>query len=243
MIKRSIDILFSFFGLLFLAPILIVFSFLIWFQDYKSPFYISKRVGVKGYLFSFIKLRSMVVDADSSGVDSTSSNDLRITPIGSTIRKYKIDEIPQLIHVLFGKMSLVGPRPNVTSDVDLYTEREKELLTIRPGITDFSSIVFSDEGDILQDSPDPDLMYNQLIRPWKSRLGLLYIKEKNILLDLQLIFLTICAIFNRSFALRAISRILTKLGANDKLIEVSKRDSELKAYPPPGTEEIVMQRS
>ena len=243
MIKRGIDILFSFFGILILAPILIVFSFLIWFQDYKSPFYISKRVGINGHLFNFIKLRSMVVDADSSGVDSTSSNDLRITPIGSTIRNYKIDEIPQLLNVLFGKMSLVGPRPNVTSDVNLYTQREKELLTVRPGITDFSSIVFSDEGDILQDFSDPDLMYNQLIRPWKSRLGLLYIKEKNILLDLQLIFLTICAIFNRSFALKAISKILIKLGASDKLIEVSRRETKLKAHPPPGTDEIVMKRS
>ena len=242
MIKRSLDILFSFFGFLLLAPILLVFSFLIWFQDYKSPFYVSKRVGLNGNLFNFIKLRSMVVGADSSGVDSTSSNDLRITPIGSTIRKYKIDEIPQLIHVLFGEMSLVGPRPNVTSDVSLYTQKEQELLTIRPGITDFSSIVFSDEGDILQDSSDPDLMYNQLIRPWKSRLGLLYIKERNILLDLKLIFLTVCSIFNRKFALKAISKILTELGASDKLSAVSKRDSKLEAYPPPGADEIVKKR-
>ena len=223
MIKRSIDILLSFFGVLFLAPILIIFSFLIWFQDYKSPFYISKRVGLNGNLFNFIKLRSMVIGADSSGVDSTSSNDLRITPIGSTIRKYKIDEIPQLINVLFGEMSFVGPRPNVTSDVTLYTEIEKELLTIRPGITDFSSIVFSDEGEILSESKDPDLEYNQLIRPWKSRFGLFYIRNQNFVVDLKLIFLTLVSVFKRNYALAKISSMLESLGAEDALVQIAKR--------------------
>ena len=185
MIKRCFDFFFSLLGLVFLSPILLTFSFLIWFQDYKSPFYISKRVGIGGKEISFIKLRSMVVDADSSGVDSTSSNDLRITPIGSIIRKYKIDEIPQLIHVILGDMSLVGPRPNVMSDVRIYTDKEKKLLDIRPGITDFSSIVFSDEGDILQDASDPDLRYNQIIRPWKSRLGILYIEKNSFFLDVS----------------------------------------------------------
>jgi lipopolysaccharide/colanic/teichoic acid biosynthesis glycosyltransferase len=184
----------------------------------------------------------MVVDADSSGVDSTSNNDLRITPIGSIIRKYKIDEIPQLIHVILGDMSLVGPRPNVMSDVRIYTDKEKKLLDIRPGITDFSSIVFSDEGDILQDASDPDLRYNQIIRPWKSRLGILYIEKNSFFLDVKLIVLTICSIFNRNYALEIVSNTLKNLGAEEKLINISKRDSELEAYPPPGSDKVVIKR-
>jgi lipopolysaccharide/colanic/teichoic acid biosynthesis glycosyltransferase len=112
------------------------------------------------------------------GVDSTSSSDNRITPIGKIVRKFKLDELPQLFHVLTGKMSLVGPRPNVWNDVKIYTKEEKELLSIKPGITDFSSIIFSDEGDILSNYKNPDLKYNQLIRPWKSRLGTILHKKK-----------------------------------------------------------------
>ena len=117
------------------------------------------------------KLRTMIINADSTGVDSTSSNDNRITSVGKFIRKFKIDEISQLINVLLGDMSLVGPRPNVLREILMYTDLEKELLTVKPGITDFASIVFSDEGEILSDSDDPDIDYNQLIRPGKGYLG------------------------------------------------------------------------
>jgi len=99
--------------------------------------------------------------------------------------------LPQLWNVLLGDMSLVGPRPNVKRETDLYTQEEKRLLSVRPGITDIASIVFSDEGDILKDKPDPDIAYNQLIRPWKSRLGLVYVERQNLWLDIRLIFLTI----------------------------------------------------
>ena len=242
MIKRCFDFFFSLLGLAFLSPILLTFSFLIWFQDYKSPFYISKRVGIGGKEISFIKLRSMVVDADSSGVDSTSSNDLRITPIGSIIRKYKIDEIPQLIHVILGDMSLVGPRPNVMSDVSIYTSEEKKLLDIKSGITDFSSIVFSDEGEILSDSKDPDLEYNQLIRPWKSRFGLFYIRNQNFVIDLKLILLTLVSVFKRNYALAKISSLLESLGAEDELVQIAKRESQLYPHPPPGSDEVVNKR-
>ena len=147
--------------------------YLVYRQDKESPFYMAPRVGRNNTIFKMAKLRSMVSNADKSGVDSTSANDSRITPIGHKIRKYKLDELTQLWNVFIGDMSLVGPRPNVQRDVDLYTKDEKNLLNVRPGITDFSSIVFSDEGDILKDKKDPDLSYNQLIRPWKSRLGLI----------------------------------------------------------------------
>ena len=119
-----------------------------------------------------IKLRSMIVNAEKSKVDSTSSNDPRITKIGKIIRKLKLDELSQLFNVFIGEMSLVGPRPNVKRETDLYTKVEKNLLSVKPGITDFASIIFSDESEILKNVDDPDISYNQLIRPWKSRLGL-----------------------------------------------------------------------
>ena len=185
MIKRSFDIFTSFFGLLFLSPILFLAIFLVWKEDKRSPFYVTKRLGKNNKLFKMIKLRSMSVDADKSGVVSSSDNDIRITSIGQKIRRYKLDEFIQLWNVLIGDMSLVGPRPNVKDETDLYTNIEKKLLSVRPGITDFSSIVFSDEGNILKEKNNPDLAYNQLIRPWKSRLGLIYVKNRSFLLDIK----------------------------------------------------------
>ena len=115
--------------------------------------------------FKLLKIRSMISNADKSGVSSTSSNDSRITSIGKIIRKFKMDEILQLINVIRGEMSLVGPRPQILSEVKMYSDFEKNLLSIKPGITDFSSIIFSDEGDILKNSSDPNKDYNKLIRP------------------------------------------------------------------------------
>jgi lipopolysaccharide/colanic/teichoic acid biosynthesis glycosyltransferase len=189
-----------------------------------------------------VKLRSMVKDADKSGVDSSSANDLRITKVGKFIRRYKLDEFMQLWNVFKGDMSLVGPRPNVKREVDLYTEAEKHMLDVKPGITDFASIVFSDEAEILKGSMDPDLDYNKLIRPWKSRLGLLYVEKNNIILDFQLIFLTIIAIVDRKLALRGVVKLLELISAPEKVIEVSARKEELLPYPPPGSDIIVTAR-
>ena len=149
MFKRLVDFFLSIIILTLISPILIIFTFMIWFDDKSNPFYVSKRIGKNGIEFNFFKLRSMIVNADLTGVDSTSSVDKRITPIGKIIRKFKIDELPQLLNVLMGEMTLVGPRPNVWNDVKIYTEEEKILLSVKPGITDFSSIIFSDEGEIL----------------------------------------------------------------------------------------------
>ena len=233
----------SFFGLLVSAPILLPVIFLVWIQDLKSPFYIAPRVGKGRKIFQMVKLRSMVVSADKSGVDSTASDDKRITWIGHLIRKIKLDEITQLWNVMIGNMSLVGPRPNVERDVAIYTDEELDLLNVRPGITDFSSIVFSDEGSILEGSEDPDLDYNQLIRPWKSRLGLFYIEHQSILIDVQLIYLTIISIISRDKALIEISKTLDKLYADEKLVKIVKRDSGLTPYPPPGSDTIVLSRN
>ena len=242
MIKRLVDILASFFGLLITSPILLPVMFLVWKEDKKSPFYIAPRSGRNGTTFKMVKLRSMVVDADKSGVDSTSGNDMRITPIGHKIRRYKLDELIQLWNVLIGDMSLVGPRPNVKSETDLYTDVEKELLLVRPGITDFSSIVFSDEGEILEGKDNPDLAYNQLIRPWKSRLGLAYIKNQSFLLDLQLIFYTVVAIISKPKALIWVAKKLNNLDVDADTVRVSKREVNLFPFPPPGSDEIVSSR-
>ena len=242
MFKRILDTLISFIALVALLPLLLFFSLLIFFQDFKSPFYVAPRVGKDSKNFKMIKLRSMVVDADKSGVDSTASNDLRITTIGSWVRKFKLDELTQLINVLKGEMSLVGPRPNVLAETKLYSQEENVLLSVKPGITDFASIVFSDEGEILKDSEDPDLEYNQLIRPGKNYLGLFYIKNSNLFLDVSLCFITLIAIISRSKALSMVNRILRRLNASDEMIDIALREKPLKPMAPPGLSDIIRSR-
>jgi lipopolysaccharide/colanic/teichoic acid biosynthesis glycosyltransferase len=240
--KRLFDIFFSFFGLIVLSPILLPVIIIVYLQDFYSPFYISPRVGKNGSIFKMIKLRSMIKNADKSGVDSTSANDNRITPIGHFIRRFKLDEITQLINVFIGTMSFVGPRPNIKRETDLYTYLEKNLLKVKPGITDIASIVFSDEGDILKNSKDPDIDYNQLIRPGKSELGLFYVKNSNILLDINLIFITIFGLFSRNYSLKKLKRLLRKYNASEKIIEIASRSKKLMPSPPPGASEIVTER-
>ena len=140
MLKRIIDITISLSSLIILSPILLVISLLIFLYDFSNPFYIAKRVGKNKNIFYLIKFRSMIINADKSRIDSTANDDTRLTRVGRFIRKYKIDEIPQFINVLIGNMSLVGPRPQTINGVKLYTAEEESLLTIKPGITDLSSI-------------------------------------------------------------------------------------------------------
>ena len=240
--KRLFDFTASLLGLVILSPLLLVASLLVWLQDRHSPFYIPIRVGRGGRPYRMIKLRSMVVRADANKVDSTANNDPRITVIGRTIRRFKFDEIPQLWNVMVGDMSLVGPRPNVSRETDLYTSEEKHLLSVRPGITDLSSIVFADEGRILEGKSDPDLAYNQLIRPYKSRLGLLYIDHSGVWLDMRLIFVTLLSAVNRRAALDRVSALVSRLGAPPELVEVASRNSPLRPAPPPGATDIVSKR-
>jgi lipopolysaccharide/colanic/teichoic acid biosynthesis glycosyltransferase len=239
MIKRLIDILMSLLGLVFLSPILLPVLFLIWKYDKRSPFYIAARVGKNNKIFKMVKFRSMVVNAEKTGVASTSNSDSRITPIGHKIRKYKLDELLQLWNVLLGDMSLVGPRPNVKAETELYTNIEKSLLSVKPGITDFSSIVFSDEGKILENKKDPDLAYNQLIRPWKSRLGLVYIEHQSIINDIQIIIYTQVALISKPKALNWVSKKLEKFGVSKDLVDISKRQTKLVPFPPPGLDKII----
>ncbi len=241
--KRLFDIFFSLFGLIFTFPLILIFLYLVWEKDRSNPFYVAQRIGKDNKEFKLIKIRTMIVNADKSRVDSTSLNDKRITKIGTIIRKYKIDELPQLFNILKGEMSFVGPRPNIKRETELYTNIEYKLLTIKPGLTDFSSIVFSDEANILEDTIDPDLSYNQLIRPWKSRLGLFYVFNNNVLIDIILIFITLLCLVSRKLSLKMVVFLLSKLKAPKKLLNIAGRKSILVPTPPPGSESIIFSRN
>ena len=240
--KRIFDIIFSFIGIIFLIPLISPFIFLIWLQDFENPFYIADRVGLNFRKFKIIKLRSMIVKADKSKVDSTSANDPRITKVGAIIRKLKLDELTQLFNVFKGEMSFVGPRPNVERETNLYSNKEKELLKVKPGITDFASIVFSDESEILKDYQNPDIAYNQLIRPRKNFLALTYIKNKSIILDLKIILLTIFAFVNKRKTLSLIVRILRSYETPEEIIEMARRNNKLTPMAPPGLKDIIYSR-
>lgn len=236
------DIAASGLGLVLAGPILFPVMFLVWWQDKYSPFYVAPRVGLHGRTFKMVKLRSMIANADKSGVDSTGANDRRITPVGHVIRRFKLDELTQLWNVLTGDMSLVGPRPNVQRETDLYTPVERRLLDVKPGITDFASIVFSDEGDILKDQKDADIAYNQLIRPGKSRLGLFYVEHRSLWLDIKLCVLTAVAILSRERALAGVQMMLNELDAPEDLRQIASRSTPLVPMPPPGGNKIVTSR-
>lgn len=232
--KRILDFCVSAAALLVFSPLLLLITLLIWLYDFHSPFYVAPRVGRNGQHFKMVKFRSMVVNADKSGVTSTSANDRRITPVGHFVRRYKVDELVQLWNVLKGDMSLVGPRPNVPSGVAVYTDEERKLLNVRPGITDFASIVFADEGEILKGHADPDAAYDRLIRPYKSLLGLFYIRTRSVWLDLKLIYLTAVAIFSRQSALAGVVRELSARSAPPALVAVAGRTAPLEPGLPPG---------
>jgi lipopolysaccharide/colanic/teichoic acid biosynthesis glycosyltransferase len=233
MLKRTLDILIALFVIVILSPLLIAVSLLICLYDFHSPYYVAMRVGRLQRPFRMVKFRSMVVGADRTGVTSTSATDRRITPIGNFVRRYKLDELPQFWNVLIGDMSVVGPRPNVPSGVAVYTPRELKLLDVRPGITDIASIVFSDEGDILRDKPDADAAYDQLIRPWKSRLGLVYVDQRTMWIDLQLIALTAIGVVSKRRALDGVGRMLERLKTPDDLRLVARRANQLVPAAPP----------
>jgi len=241
--KRVVDAIIAAIGLTVLSPLLLLVAFAIWTYDRKSPIYKATRIGKNSVPFTMYKFRSMVVNAEKSGVDSTSASDSRITFVGKWVRRFKIDELPQLWNVLTGSMSLVGPRPNVQREVHLYSQEEMHLLDVSPGITDFASIVFADEGQILDGSDDPDISYNQLIRPGKNYLGLHYVKERTLIIDIRIVLLTILAIISRARALDATSALIKKTSGSQELVFLALRKSELQPTPPPGFDQIITTRT
>lgn len=236
--KRVIDFSAAFLSLLVLASPLGMIALAIWLSDRGSPLYLGPRIGKDGKPFRMAKFRSMQAGAWKSGVNSTAADDARITRIGGFLRRLKLDELPQLFNVLGGTMSLVGPRPQVPSEVILYTREERGLLAVCPGVTDLASIVFADEAEILAGSADPDLLYNQIIRPWKSRLGLGYIAHASAALDFRILALTLLSAWSRRRALDSIARLLESWNADPALVRAALRKSPLEAWPPPGSEQI-----
>ena len=236
--KRFIDFSAASFALLVLAAPLSLIALAIWLSDLGSPLYLGRRIGKDGKPFRMAKFRSMQSGAWKSGVNSTAADDARITRIGGFLRRFKLDELPQLVNVLAGTMSLVGPRPQVPSEVSLYTAEERGLLAVRPGVTDLASIVFADEAEILAGSADPDLLYNQIIRPWKSRLGLAYIAHASAALDFRILALTLLAARSRRRALDSIARLLESWNAGPALVRAALRKSPLEACAPPGSDRI-----
>jgi len=194
MIERSFDTVLSLFGLILISPVLLTLAILIKREDRGSVFYRGVRVGRFGKLFRIFKFRTMVLNAEKLGGPSTADDDPRITNVGRFIRKFKLDELPQLINVLKGEMSIVGPRPEVQMYVDMFTEEERAILTVRPGITDWASIWNPDEGAILAGSADPEKTYMEKIRPEKIRLQLKYVRERSFWVDLKIILRTLMAV-------------------------------------------------
>ena len=197
MTKRLFDIIFSLIGLIASAFLFLIISVYVKLEDKGPVFYRGIRIGRFGKPFMIFKFRTMVVNADKIGGPSTADDDPRITRIGKFTRKYKLDELPQLINVLKGEMSFVGPRPEVPFYVNMFTKEEKNILSVKPGITDWASLWNSDEGAILAGSPDPEKTYMEKIRPEKIRLQLKYVKERSFWVDMKIILQTLFKVLER----------------------------------------------
>lgn len=192
--KRSFDIVFSLIGLILLMPLFFVVAILIKLSSSGPIFYLQTRVGLNGNDFKLYKFRTMTVDADKKGLLTVGGRDPRVTSIGYYLRKFKIDELPQLLNVLFGSMSFVGPRPEVRKYVDMYTEEQKNVLSIKPGITDYASLEYFNENDLLSRSENPEQVYIQEVMPAKLKLNLKYMREAGFFTDLKIIFRTLARI-------------------------------------------------
>ena len=193
-IKRLLDFLISLSGIIILLPIFILLAFLIIVNSGFPIFYIQKRVGKNSIDFNLVKFRTMKKNSDKSGLLTVGGRDLRITAIGYYLRKYKLDELPQLFNVLIGNMSLVGPRPEVRKYVDLYNDHQKKVLLIKPGITDYASLEYFSENDLLAKSTNPEETYIKEIMPAKLELNAKYINEMGLKTDFKIILKTILRI-------------------------------------------------
>jgi len=189
MIKRLFDIIFSMLGLIILSPVLFLIALIIVLDSGTPVFYLQTRVGKDSAHYSLIKFRSMT--SDSSGLKITVNNDSRITPSGKVLRKYKLDELPQLINILIGDMSFVGPRPEVQKYVSYYSKNQLNVLTVKPGLTGLDSLNFTNEQELLENKENPEDYYIKHIMPKKLELSLEYIKKRSFWIDIQIIIKTV----------------------------------------------------
>lgn len=192
---RFLDFLFSFLGLILLMPLLIIISILIKVNSNGPVFFKQTRVGLNGVFFYVFKFRTMYMNSDKLGLITIGARDPRVTSVGYFLRKYKLDELPQLFNVLIGEMSLVGPRPEVKEFVELYTIEQRKILSIRPGITDWASIYYRDENILLGKSKDPDREYIENIMPEKIKYNLIFIENYGVLEYFKIIINTVFRIF------------------------------------------------
>ncbi len=197
-LKRLFDLTAAGTGLLLLSPALIVMAALIKRHDGGAVLYAGRRVGRNGVPFRMYKFRTMVLNADKIGGSSTPDDDPRITPIGKFLRRHKLDELPQLINVVKGDMSLVGPRPQVEWAVERYTPEQRQVLSVPPGITDYASLRFPNEGELLKGSTDPDRDYMEKIHPEKMRLSLEYVRNRSLATDVKVIMQTVSGLLRPS---------------------------------------------
>jgi lipopolysaccharide/colanic/teichoic acid biosynthesis glycosyltransferase len=195
--KRALDIIVSAVALVALSPVLLLILIMVKIDSPGPGFYLQDRVGLGGKVFKLFKFRTMRVDADRYTAITVGARDPRITRLGYYLRKFKLDELPQLINVLRGDMSLVGPRPELKKFVDLYTPEQLKILTVRPGITDLASLKFRNENALLEGKPDPIRYYIEEIMPVKLDIGLKYIQQRSLALDLRIIVMTIFSIFRK----------------------------------------------
>ena len=194
MLKRTFDLILALCALVLLGPLLLLIAVLIKLDDGGPVLYRGVRIGRAGVPFRICKFRTMVMNADRLGGPSTPDDDPRITKPGRWLRRSKLDELPQLLNVMRGKMSFVGPRPEVAREVALYSDEERALLRVRPGITDWASIRFRDEGAILRGATDPHETYRRVIRPEKMRLALEYVRTASLATDVQILLATLRAV-------------------------------------------------
>ncbi len=192
---RFFDLIFSSFILLLFLPIGIVIAILIRIESKGSVFYRQVRIGKDEKQFKLLKFRSMLIDADKQGNLTVGAKDSRITRVGYVIRKFKLDEFPQFINVLLGQMSVVGPRPEVLEFVALYTAQQREVLLVRPGITDEASLQYFEENKLLAASEDPKKTYIDVVMPSKLAINLAYLEKRTFLTDLTVVGKTILRIF------------------------------------------------
>jgi len=193
MLKRIFDILFSLLGLIIFSPVFLIIAVLIFFEkdSKRTIFFKQLRVGKNNADFTLFKFKTMKVNSEKKGLLTVGDRDKRITSAGYHLRKYKLDELPQLLNVLLGDMSFVGPRPEVRKYVELYNDDQKKILEVRPGITDVASIKYSKENELLAKSENPENYYVKEIMPDKIRLNLLYLNDRSFFKDIQIIFNTI----------------------------------------------------
>ena len=242
MLNQTLQIFLAAVLLVCFSPILLVCLLGVYLTDYSSPIYCAKRIGYNGKPFTMYKIRTMVVNQSGKTSLSTKDDDERILTIGRWTRRFKIDEIAQFVNVLTGTMLLVGPRPLPEKDFKKLTNFELQAYKQKPGVTDFSSIFFNNEGSLLKAAKDPDALYNTKIRPWKSRLVIFYMYNASLKTDWFLIFMTGLSLFNRRVTINFLRAYVRRRNASDELLKLFDCETMFQEVLPPKNLQCVFKK-